>query len=150
MDSPPELVDLRPSPGIAIRERVPLAGLPAFFGAAFAELGRVGGRHVAGPPFAIYHAVGEDAIDVSAAMPVSMRLAPQGRVVPIELAGGPAVQIEHVGSYEELTVTYGAIEKWLVQHQRARAGAPREIYMTMPTVPASEQVTLVVQPLEQP
>jgi len=150
MDTSPELVDLTPSLGIAIRERVPLGELPAFFGAAFAELGRIGGPHMAGPPFAIYHAFAEDAIDVSAAMPVRTKLAPTGRVVPIELAGGPAVRVEHVGPYEELTATYGAIEKWIAEHHRARGGAPREIYMTMPTVPASQQVTVVVQPLVQP
>jgi effector-binding domain-containing protein len=148
MDTSPQLVELPPGLGIAIRERVPLSQLPAFFGAAFAELGTAGGSQMTGPPFAIYHAFDQDAVDVSAAMPVRSRLAPAGRAVPIELAGGPAVQVEHVGPYDELSATYGAIEKWIAQNHRRRAGAPREIYMTMPTVPPSQQVTLVVQPLE--
>lgn len=150
MDTPPELVELTPSLGIAIRDRVPMNQLPAFFGAAYAELGAAGGAQLTGPPFAIYHAFEEDAIDVSAVMPVRSRLPATGRVVPIELAGGPAVQVKHVGPYDELSATYGAIEKWIAEHHRARAGAPREIYMTMPTVPATQQMTLVVQPLEQP
>lgn len=150
MDTAPELVDLRPSLGIAIRERVPVSQLPAFFGAAFTELGALGGAQAAGPPFAIYHAFDREAVDVSAAMPLRAQVAATGRVVPIELAGGPAIQVTHVGPYDELSATYGAIEKWIADHHRQRAGAPREIYMTMPTVPATQQVTLVVQPLEQP
>ena len=150
MDTPPELVELTPSLGVAIRDRIPLRQLPAFFGAAYSELGAIAGPQLAGPPFAIYHAFDQDAIDVSAVMPVRAKIAPTGRAVPIELAGGPAVQVQHVGAYDELSATYGAIEKWIADHHRQRSGAPREVYMTMPTVPATQQVTLVVQPLEQP
>jgi effector-binding domain-containing protein len=147
MDTPPELVELAPGPAVAIRAHVSITDLPAFFAGAFAELAACAGDQLAGAPFAIYHAFDPKDVDVTAVFPLHAPVTPSGRVVSIRLDGGPAVQVKHVGPYEDLGQTYGLLEKWLAQHHRTRAGAVREMYLTGPSVPPTEQVTVVVQPL---
>jgi effector-binding domain-containing protein len=69
-------------------------------------------------------------------------------VIAIDLSGGPALSVKHVGPYEDLGETYGLIERWLDEHHRGRAGAVREQYMTDPSVPPAQHVTFVIQPLQ--
>ncbi len=147
MDTPPELTTLPAGPAIAVRDQVAMTELPAFFSTAFHDLAEVGGDQLAGPPFAIYHSLGAARIDVEAVMPLRAPVTPTGHVHTLDLAGGPAVQVRHVGAYGELGPAYEAVERWLDEHARARAGAIREVYVTGPSGRPNEQVTLVVQPL---
>ncbi|MBE7454676.1 MAG: GyrI-like domain-containing protein [Kofleriaceae bacterium] len=146
MDTVPEVIDLSPGLAIAIRSQLPMSELPGFFGNAFGELAACGAEQIAGPPFAIYHAVDSDTIDVEAVMPVRAPVATRGRVHPLELAGGPAVQVKHIGPYEDLGVTHMTIQQWLEDHHARRAGPVREIYLNEPRLPA-ENITLVIQPI---
>ncbi len=147
MDTAPEVIQLEPGPAISIRAQVPLSELPSFFADAFHELAGCGAAQIAGPPFAIYHSFDPARIDVEAVMPVRATVAPIGRVQPVSLTGGPAVQVRHVGPYDQVGSAYQSIERWMTDHQRARAGAFREVYLTEPSVPAAEHITLVIQPL---
>jgi AraC family transcriptional regulator len=147
MDTAPEITNLDPGPAISIRAQLTISELPQFFGAAFGELAAHAGDQIAGPPFAIYHAFGMSQIDVEAVMPVRSAVLGHGRVQAIQLDGGPAVQVRHIGPYEELGTAYMSLEHWISDHHCARAAAIREVYLTEPTVPAAEHVTLVIQPL---
>lgn len=148
MDSKPSVIQLTGSHAVAIRARVPLHEIAGFFGAAFAELETVAGRQINGPPFALYYATDEDGLDVAAAIPTWSRVEAVGRVEPLELAAGPAVKVEHVGRYEELTATYALLDDWLAENRRTCGGPRREVYLTMPMASPSEQITIVLQPLE--
>ncbi len=148
MDSKPSVIQLTGSQAVAIRARVPLGEIATFFDAAFAELEVVAGRQISGPPFALYYASDEHGLDVAAAIPTWSRVEAVGRVESIELPAGPAVKVEHVGVYEELTTTYALLEQWLAENQRTRGGPRREVYLTMPMAQPSEQITIVLQPLE--
>lgn len=149
MDSDPELTQVRGGPALAIRARVAITDLSTFFAGAFSELYHRAGALAAGPPFARYHDVGPVDTDVEVIVPVRAAFGSEGRVNAIELAGGPAVQVRHVGPYEELRSTYETIDRWLVEHHRERADAVREVYLTSPqAVPdPAAWVTLVIQPL---
>lgn len=148
MDSQPEVIDLSAGPALSIRAQVPLSGLPTFFGPAFAELVACAGDQIAGAPFARYHAFDPASIDLEAVIPVKTEVPVSGRVQAITLEGGPAVQVRHVGTYEDLGATYLSIERWLEDHHAGRKDFVREVYMTEPTVPAAEHVTIVIQPLQ--
>lgn len=147
MDTAPELIDLAPSPAIAIRAHVPLAQLQTFFGSAFLELVACAGDAVAGPPLALYHSFDPAEVDVEAVVPVRTPVEVAGRIHPLPLGGGAAIQVRHIGPYTELGEAYHALDQWLVDHSRARADVVREVYLTDPTVPADELVTLVIQPI---
>lgn len=148
MDSKPAIIQLIGSHAVAIRTRVPRAQIARFFDEAFAELEAVAGRQVSGPPFAVYHSTDPDDLDVSAAMPTWSHVEGKGRVEAIELSAGPAVKVEHVGKYEELGESYEVLDKWLTETGRTRGGPRREVYLTMPMALPSEQITIVIQPLE--
>ncbi|NVB84096.1 MAG: GyrI-like domain-containing protein [Kofleriaceae bacterium] len=148
MDSKPAVIQLIGGHALAIRARVPLASVSRFFDEAFAEIEEVAGRKISGPPFALYHSCDPSDLDVSAAMPTWSHVEGKGRVESIELAAGPAVKIEHVGKFEELGATYAVIEGWLADNERKTGGPRREVYLTMPMAPPSEQITIVIQPLE--
>jgi effector-binding domain-containing protein len=148
MDTTPELVTLEPQAGIAIRAKVALAELPTFFNSAFGELGMCAGGQVAGAPLARYFMFASDGVDVEAIFPVRAKIAATGRIHAVELQGGRAVQVRHVGAYSDLGHAYQTIEEWLDDHQEHRADAIREVYLTPPTVALTEQVTLVIQPLQ--
>lgn len=148
MDSKPSIMQLAGSHAVAIRTRVALTDIARFFTGAFAELEALAGRHVSGPPFALYYSLDPSSLEVAAAMPTWTRVEGTGRIESIELAGGPAVKVEHVGKYEELHESYTILEHWLVENQRTPGGPRREVYLTMPMAPPSEQITIVIQPIE--
>jgi effector-binding domain-containing protein len=143
-------VQVAAGPGIAIRERHPIAELPSFFAAAFTELdalARASGAQIAGPPFARYFSISPEAVDVEAVFPLVAPVQGSGRVRAIELEGGRAVQALHAGPYEQLHGVYQALERWLQEHGATPAGPVREIYLTGPEVPPAQHQTLVVQPI---
>ncbi|HEU4729091.1 MAG TPA: GyrI-like domain-containing protein [Kofleriaceae bacterium] len=150
MDTAPEITNLKAGPAIAIRAQVAFSELPAFFSGAFHELAECGADKAAGPPFAIYHSFDPPRLDVEAAMPLRSEVPVHGRVHAIDLAGGPAVQIRHVGPYEDLGTAYTSLDRWITDHHYVRAAAIREVYVTPPGGPPTELVTLLVQPLDQP
>jgi effector-binding domain-containing protein len=151
MDTAPEVTRLSPGPALGIRAEVALADLSRFFGEAFHELVEVAGGEIAGPPFARYHHFG-DLIDVEAMVPLRAPVAGKGRVEAVELAGGPAVRVRHLGPYDQLSSTYTAIEHWLEDHHRERAEPVREVYLTSPgEVPdPARWITDVIQPVTEP
>ena len=147
MDAAPEVTNLEPGPAIAIRAQLGLEELPSFFGSAFRELVACGADQISGPPFAIYHSFDPQRIDVEAVMPVRAAVPVQGRIHVIDVAGGPAVVVRHTGPYEELGTAYLSLEHLVADHHRARSAAIREVYLTAPTAPPDQRITLVVQPL---
>lgn len=146
-----EEVSLHPGHGLAVRAVVPVDEVRRFFGMAFGELAqavRAAGAQFAGPPLARY--VGQPPLlEVEAIMPVAHPVTPSGRVVPVELAGGRAVQVRHVGPYETLHEAYGRLREWMREHHVKPAEDPREVYLTDPQVVADPQrlETLIVQPI---
>ena len=149
MDTRPETITLTPGPALAIRDQVATEGLPAFFGGAFPELFACAGAQAAGPPFARYHHFDVKTVDVEVIVPVRAPVAGTGRIHAIELTGGPAVQIQHVGPYEQLSETYATMERWIADHHQVRTDAIREVYLTSPgeVRDPGQWITLVVQPV---
>mgnify|MGYP003376917901 CR=1 FL=1 len=149
MDDTIETVTLEALRGLALRRTVPMEGLPDFFDEAFTGVGAAAGPAIAGPPFARYHRADASGFDVEAVMPVRAPVAVAGRVAALALAGGPAVQIKHVGPYDQLMPTYAALDRWLVEHHRTRSDAVREVYLTNPAdePDPADWVTLVIQPV---
>lgn len=151
MNQPPEEITLNPIHGLAVRAKVALADLPAFFGSAFhdlAEVARQAGAEPSGMPFARYHSVPPAAVDVEAIMPVRRPVSPSGRVHAVELPGGSALQLRHLGPYDDLHTAYAELTRAMVERGLQPTDVPREVYLTDPQgVPdSSKWETLVIQP----
>lgn len=148
-----EKVLLEPRDGLAIRATIAMAGLPQFFAAAFAELegwirSQAGESAFDGPPFARYYSVDPAAVDVEVIVPLSRSFGGSGRIHPVLLAGGDAIQVLHVGAYDGMVPAYEAIAAWLRDNRKSAKEPPREVYLTDPASepnPANWR-TLVVQP----
>jgi AraC family transcriptional regulator len=152
MLQPIEEVEVPRLTGIAIRATLPIAELPRFFGGAFAELeGAAGAARVpvAGVPFARYLSVAPEAVEVEAVLPTGGRVAPSGRIIAVDIPAGKVAQVKHIGPYDDVGAAYHALDAWIAERHRERAGAPREVYLTDPGAvrdPARWE-TLVVQPI---
>ena len=156
MDQPVEIeeVELPESHGVAIRETHAIDELPAFLKAAFPELAAfVGAKRavITGPTFARYFDVGEDGADVEVVIPVAAPVEGEGRIHPVNLPAGRAVQSLHAGPYEAIMPVYHAIEQWLAENHTAPADAIREVYVHGPDETGAPKgpETLVVQPFAE-
>ena len=154
MREAPRVVDLPPVHAVAIRGKMPVSDLAVFFGDAYRELCQFAsekGLAIAGMPFARYFSVTPGEVDVEAAVPLVALppLAVPGRINRVDLPGGPAAELRHIGPYWTMTESYTALERWLDEHHRTRGDVPREVYLKGPEDTEPEEwVTLIVQPLE--
>lgn len=119
-----------------MHRRVPTAELQDFFGSAFehvaAAVGDAGG-HVATPPFAEYHGMPTDTVDVSAGFPVVGDVhTPDGGVVLATRPGGRAAVAEHVGPYSGLAQAWRDLVGWVDGQGLHPTGDMWEEYLTAP------------------
>lgn len=131
----PEIVELAAQEAIAVRGEVAMAELADVFGRAFAEAARAAaaaGVEIVGPPFGYYPEAPTDVVVVEAGFPVSARVEPDGDAHPMVLPGGRAVQALHVGPYDTMEQTYGALRSWMAAHGLHPANAMWESYLSDP------------------
>jgi effector-binding domain-containing protein len=101
------------------------------FAAIFAFVQRAGAT-ATGPVFSRYFEFGADAIDFESGVAVAAPIAGDGEVQPGELGGGEAVVGIHVGPYDTLHETYGAMQAWMADQGRAPSSVMWEVYLTDP------------------
>lgn len=134
-----------------LRRRVPVGGLREFFAMAFERVAQAvagaGGR-VVGPPFAQYHGMPTDTVDVSAGFPVvGTGPVADDEVVVGERPGGRAAVALHVGPYEGLSGTWGALMGWMAEQGVHPGELMWEEYLTAPEGDPAGWRTRVVVPL---
>ena len=130
-----ELVDLARGHVVGLHEVVPVEALPEYFGRAFAAAaGWLGRRGLApaGPPTALYRGPVTETTDVTAgfAMPEGHESA-DGLTV-VTLPAGPAAVAVHVGPYDEMTTTWGALQAWITDRGATPAALAWEEYLVGP------------------
>ncbi|NEM90870.1 GyrI-like domain-containing protein [Galbitalea soli] len=126
---------LEPRRILAVRERVAMTALTDFFARAFGASAAAlesSGLHPAGPPVAVYVGTPGTTVDVAAGFPFTGPLtAPEGTVI-VDLPSGDAVEAIHVGPYDELSVTYEAVGRELVDAGLTHTDTMFEEYLTDP------------------
>jgi effector-binding domain-containing protein len=101
--------------------------LGAAFGLAMQSGCAIGGR-----PFTRYASIGLGLVTIEAGCPLAAAAPGAGEVEAGFLQGGPAAIALHAGSYEELSTTYAALERWIQENGYRPGGAPWESYITDP------------------
>jgi effector-binding domain-containing protein len=132
-----QVKELQPQPGIAIRETVANAEIPAKMAEMFAELGRYIGMNAVpaiGPPFAYYHSWNEKETVVEVGFPVAPGGKGEGRIRPMTLPGGKVVVGLHIGPYDKLVESYQAMTAWMKSQGHVPAGFMWEVYLSDPMI----------------
>jgi effector-binding domain-containing protein len=144
-----KIVDNDEQPTAVLHERVAMSGLPEFFDRAYSAVAAAMGEQgvgLAGPPFALYHGIPTDTVDVEAGFPVASVVEVGDEVEPGVLPAGRAAEAVHVGSYDTLSQTYDEVVRW-VQEQGMQLGSDMwEYYLTDPSSdpdPASWRTRIV-------
>ena len=90
------------------------------------------GQAPAGMPFAIYHEMDGNTLDLECGMPVAAPVTGTDRIRAGELPGGTAATVTHTGPYDDLGQTWAALTAWMKSQGLEAAGAPWEVYVTDP------------------
>jgi effector-binding domain-containing protein len=109
------------------------------------------GVQPAGAPFARYHKMSAEEIDMEAGVPLGNPLPGNDQVNPSILPGGPVAVVWYTGPYgEEMAGAYGAIEQWMNDNDRIPTGGPWEVYWTDPAeTPSEEYRTEIIWPMTE-
>ena len=91
------------------------------------------GQEPAGMPFAIYHSMDGETVDLECGMPVASPMDGVGRVEAGELPAGTVATATHMGPYDALRQTWEALTEWMSSQGLQPAGAPWEVYVTDPS-----------------
>jgi effector-binding domain-containing protein len=126
-----------------IRERVPMTVIGKEMGEGFGEVARAvqaAGATIDGMPFAIFHEMDVDEVDLELGFPVAGEVG-SGRVHGSTQDAGRVATTTHVGPYDEVAPAYEALTAWIDAHGERPGGPPREVYLNEPdegVVPVTE------------
>ena len=122
-------------PFLGIRTTATMHKIGEVMGPMFGEVYRhiqQSGQAPAGMPFAIYHSMDGNTVDLECGMPVASPMAGTDRIRASELPAGTVATVTHMGPYEELAQTWSALTEWMGSQGLQPAGAPWEVYVTEP------------------
>jgi effector-binding domain-containing protein len=104
----------------------------------------------AGPPFAMYHNMDMNDLDVEAGFPVARALPTRGEIQANTLPAGEIATCVHVGPYDQVERTYKALLSFIGEQGRVPASPPYEFYLNGPAdTPAEKLLTKVVMPVRK-
>lgn len=126
---------LEAQPYVGIRATTGVEKIASVMGPLFGELLgflQQSGREPAGMPFAIYHSMQGDAVELECGMPVAGATPGTGRIQAGELPSGTMATVTHFGPYDNLPQTWAALTQWIESEGLKPAGSPWEVYVTDP------------------
>ena len=130
-----ETKEIEPQPILGVRASATMDKVGEVMGPLFGELYayiQERGQTPAGMPFAIYHSMDGNGVDLECGMPVAAPMDGAGRIEASELPGGTVVTVTHMGPYDTLPQTWAALTAWMGEQGLQPAGAPWEVYVTDP------------------
>ena len=135
----------------AIKMTRPVSQIGPAMGEAFPKLYHAvvsAGMEPAGMPLAVYFAMDTEETTFECAIPVASPFTASGEVVASSVGGGEAGFTVHVGPYDTIGETWGALMAWVAQQGRTPAGHGWESYVDEPgKVPDDELRTEVYVPV---
>lgn len=138
-----QIVELTAQPAAVIEFKTTHATLPQKLGDAYTALYKYlqqVGAPMAGPPFALYRDVSGPEWTVVAGFPVSQPVAPEGDITMGEMPGGKAAMMQHLGPYEQLSASWGVLEKWIEAQGHSKNALAWELYTNDPDHTPPEQL----------
>lgn len=119
--------------------------LGRIYGQIFSYLQETG-TQPAGVPFAWYHDMSENEIDLEAGVPVAQPMSGNDQVKPSTLPGGPVAVVWYIGPYGEgMGAAHETISQWMGPNGYEPGAGPWEVYWTDPeeTLPEDYKTEIV-------
>ena len=120
---------------LTIRATTTADKLPELLGEHFGEVYAhilQHGQQPSGMPFSRYFAMEDTTVDFECGMPVAEPMEGAGRVLAGELPACTVATVTHLGPYDDLPQSWGALFEWIGSQGLEIAGAPWEVYVTDP------------------
>ena len=130
-----ELVTLEEFEYASVREEVAFVDVSLKMGDLFAEVSNfleTSNTGVAGMPFAIYHEMDSEVIDLECGIPVSEKVEGTEEINTATYPEQKCAAVDYYGDYRQLEDAHTALQAWIEQHNFKLAGAPLEFYLTDP------------------
>ncbi|MBN1425218.1 GyrI-like domain-containing protein [Candidatus Fermentibacteria bacterium] len=147
-----ELREQPAQPTLAIRTRTSVQNLPQVIGKAFGDIAQYLaqlGQYPAGAPFAAYHNMDMQDLDVELGFPVPKDLPGKGEIKAGHIPGGKFGVVIHTGPYDKIGPAYEALTKWIADKGYEVTGVAYEYYLNDPDETKPEDLkTQVVFPLK--
>ena len=147
-----EVKEQTSQPTLAVRTRTSVAKLPEVMGQTYGTIAQyLGslGEQPAGPPFAAYHNMDMEDLDVEIGFPVSRDIAGRGDIQAGRLPEGRVATCIHIGPYGEIADAYNALSEWVEAEGYEPTGVAYEMYLNDPNeTPPEALMTQIVYPLE--
>lgn len=148
-----EIVQLPEFNYISVRDEVELEDVSTQMGQVYSQLMNLIERHdlvMTDMPFAIYHKIDGNRIDLECGIPVDYGIDPQGGVLSGKMPSRTYAVADHIGSYENLDQTHSFIQRWIPENGLSLAGSPMEKYLTDPQQQPDESkwVTVIYYPVQ--
>lgn len=147
MEYPCKIEERFAQPVVYIRGRSPVDELPKLFGRAYGAVGAYLGElgvQPAGVPYAAYHNMDMQDLDVSIGFPVAKALAGRGEIQVGEIAAGKYVTCLYTGPYSGLREPYAAIGRFVEQQALQPSGLVYEFYLNDPQATPPEQLETLI------
>ncbi len=139
-------------PTLSIRTRSSVQDLPQIleksYGAIAQYLGELG-EYPVGPPFAAYHNMDTQNLDVEIGFPVSKKLSGKEDIKASEIPGGKVATYLYIGPYSEMEPVYNEFFQWIKDNGYETTGVAYEFYLNDPRqTPPQEPKTRILFPLK--
>jgi hypothetical protein len=140
-------------PFVSIRRQIPYETLSEEMGLLYtilAESSEEGNYTIIGHPFAVYHSVGEERVDVECGFPTDTVAADFGFIRGGVFEETKCAILDFTGDYSRLEEGHAAIQDWIIAREFRLNGPPVEIYMTQEsdTADSSRWHTRICYPVE--
>jgi effector-binding domain-containing protein len=133
---------------VSIRTRSSVEDLPRVMGESYAAIGQyLGGlgEMPSGAPFAAYHNMDVQDLDIEIGFPVSHTIPGKANIQATEMPAGKYASCLHKGPYAELAPAYEALTKFVNEHNLLTTGIAYEFYLNAPDeVPQEDLRTQIV------
>jgi len=142
-----ELSSIDPHAALVIRSTVNVEYLSDVFALSFASLVEYLeelGEDIVGPPFAIYHNLEMEDLDVEMGLPVARALPGRGNITPRKISIQRAASTIHTGPYEEIEAAYLALAEWMSENGHEPEGASYEFYLNDPGITDPDELQTVI------
>lgn len=140
-------------PYVSIRRQVEWEQLNTLMGELYQQLteaAEIGTFTIIGHPFAIYHAIGDDRVDIECGYPIETPIDLKGGIVQTGVFPETTCAITHFnGGFENLELGHTAVQQWMEERGLTLGGSPMEIYQSNSVGEGDESnwTTAIVYPI---